>query len=231
MSAGPEPVPAGAAAVLLAAGLGARLGGRPKALIRLNGEPLVCRAVRVLNEAGIDAVTVVLGARAAEVRSVLAPGAAQIVVHEDFRAGQVSSVRAGLAAITRSATAVIVALCDQPLVSAADVGFLLQIHAKRRAAATVPRSAHGRGNPVVLAPRVVAAVLAEGPAVGPRQWLDAHPGEVVYAEVTHHRYAYDLDTVSHCEALVRATGWSCELPASEAADETPVNRQSLSDPT
>lgn len=229
MSAGP--VPARAAAVLLAAGLGARLGGRPKALIRLNGEPLVCRALRILNEAGIDEVTVVLGARAAEVRALLEPGAAQIVVNEHFRAGQVSSVRAGLAAVSRAATAVLVALCDQPLLTAADVDFLLRIHAERRAAATVPRSAHGRGNPVVLAPRVAAAVLAEGPAVGPRQWLDAHPTEVVYAEVTHHRYAFDLDTVSHCEALVRATGWSCELPAPEAAEPHPADRQSLSDPT
>ena len=48
--------------------------GRPKALVELDGEPLVVRALRTLAEGGAAPVVVVLGARADEVRAVLPAG-------------------------------------------------------------------------------------------------------------------------------------------------------------
>ena len=62
----------GAAALLLAAGSGERLGGQPKALLRIDGEPLVRRQVRLLSAAGLEDVVVVVGARAAQARAALA---------------------------------------------------------------------------------------------------------------------------------------------------------------
>ncbi|MYS19246.1 MULTISPECIES: NTP transferase domain-containing protein, partial [unclassified Streptomyces] len=56
------------AGLLLAAGGGRRLGGRPKALLPFGGRPLVEHAVRVLRAGGCAPVHVVLGAAAAEVR-------------------------------------------------------------------------------------------------------------------------------------------------------------------
>ena len=41
-------------AVLLAAGEGARLGGRAKGAIEIAGEPLLLRGLRILSEAGVD---------------------------------------------------------------------------------------------------------------------------------------------------------------------------------
>jgi molybdenum cofactor cytidylyltransferase len=48
-------------AVLLAAGAGTRLGGRPKALLELGGVPLILRQLIALSGAGVDEVVVVLG--------------------------------------------------------------------------------------------------------------------------------------------------------------------------
>ena len=59
-----------AAGLLLAAGAGRRM-GRPKALVELDGEPLVRRALRALTDGGLAPVVVVLGARAADVRPIL----------------------------------------------------------------------------------------------------------------------------------------------------------------
>src|SRR5690242_1276926 len=56
------------AGLLLAAGGGRRLGGRPKALLEHRGRPLVEHAVGVLRAAGCTRVHVVLGARAGAVR-------------------------------------------------------------------------------------------------------------------------------------------------------------------
>lgn len=51
------------AGLLLAAGGGRRLGGRPKALLEHRGHPLVEHAVEVLRTAGCARVHVVLGDR------------------------------------------------------------------------------------------------------------------------------------------------------------------------
>ena len=48
-------------AVLLAAGEGARLGGRAKGAIEIEGEPLLLRGLRILSEVGVDEVVVVTG--------------------------------------------------------------------------------------------------------------------------------------------------------------------------
>ena len=55
------------AGLLLAAGAGRRMGG-PKALVELDGEPLVRRGIRLLTDGGCDPVTVVVGASADLVR-------------------------------------------------------------------------------------------------------------------------------------------------------------------
>jgi len=77
------------AGLVLAAGEGRRFGG-PKAPYLLDGERLVDRAVRVLRDAGVDPVVVVLGAWVGQVPD------ADVVVNAGWREGMGSSLRAGL---------------------------------------------------------------------------------------------------------------------------------------
>ena len=72
--------------------------GRPKALVELDGEPLVVRALRALAEGGAAPLVVVLGARADEVRAVL-PAGVRAVEAPDWADGMGASLRAGLAAL------------------------------------------------------------------------------------------------------------------------------------
>ncbi|NGO73607.1 nucleotidyltransferase family protein, partial [Streptomyces boncukensis] len=89
----------GIAGLLLAAGGGRRLGGRPKALLPYRGRPLVEHAVRVLREGGCAPVYVVLGAAAEEVwERARLPGAV-LVDNPGWPAGMGTSLRAGLAAL------------------------------------------------------------------------------------------------------------------------------------
>ena len=83
----------GAAAVILAAGASVRL-GEPKQLVRLCGERLLERAVRVAAEAGCEPVMVVLGAGAERIAAECRLGAAGVVVNADWAAGM-GAVRAG----------------------------------------------------------------------------------------------------------------------------------------
>src|ERR1700712_7845 len=93
-------------ALILAAGVGRRLGGTgldrpelPKALLEFDGKTLLARHIGILRGLGINAITVVIGFGAEHMRAALAalnegPPIA-IVVNPDFREGSVVSLWAG----------------------------------------------------------------------------------------------------------------------------------------
>jgi CTP:molybdopterin cytidylyltransferase MocA len=106
------------AAVVLAAGESKRL-GEPKQLVRLGGEALLERAVRVAREAGCSPVVVVLGAAAETMLARCSLGEVRVVVNEDWRKGMGGSVRVGVAALRGlGAAGCVLMTCDQPTVSA-----------------------------------------------------------------------------------------------------------------
>jgi CTP:molybdopterin cytidylyltransferase MocA len=80
---------ANTAGLILAAGSGQRFGG-PKAPFVFEGERLVDRSVRILREAGLTKVFVVLGAWVGEVPQ------ATVIENPDFASGMASSLRTGL---------------------------------------------------------------------------------------------------------------------------------------
>ena len=105
------------AAVVLAAGASRRL-GELKQLVRLDGETLVERAVRVCREAGCEPVVVVLGASADLVRERCVLEGALVVVNEEWAEGMGASVRMGIGALVGEVAGCIITTCDQPAVTA-----------------------------------------------------------------------------------------------------------------
>jgi nicotine blue oxidoreductase len=123
--------------------------GRPKALVEIDGEPLVRRALRALGGGGVTPVVVVLGARAADVRAVLPPGV-ESVEAPDWADGMGASLRAGLSALEAGvADAAVVHLVDLPGVAAPVVARLV---AAGTGADVLARAAYaGRpGHPVLI---------------------------------------------------------------------------------
>ena len=135
--------------------------GLPKALVELDGEPLVRRALRTLVEGGAAPVVVVLGARADDVRAVL-PADVAAVEATGWRDGMGASLRAGLAALEDTdATAAVVHLVDLPGVSAAVVSRL--IAAAGRDVLRARRTGAGRGTRCCSGART-------GRGCGTRRW-------------------------------------------------------------
>ncbi|MEV5716122.1 nucleotidyltransferase family protein [Amycolatopsis mediterranei] len=158
------------AGLLLAAGAGRRFGG-PKALVEVDGEPLVLRALRTLAAAGCAPVLVVVGAAADEVRALL-PDPARAVLAEDWATGMGASLRAGLAALdnTEHTVAALVHLVDLPW-AGPDIVARVAAHAS---AETVARAAYDGvpGHPVLLGRRWWGEIAgaARGDR-GARDWL------------------------------------------------------------
>ena len=112
------------AAIVLAAGASTRL-GKPKQLVRLGGETLLERAVRVAGEAGCSPVVVVLGASAAAILSSCELGEARVIVNADWEEGMAASIACGVAAVEGEVDGAVVMACDQPAVTEAHLRALM----------------------------------------------------------------------------------------------------------
>lgn len=162
--------------LLLAAGAGRRM-GTPKALV----DDWLIRSVTVLREGGCDDVTVVLGAAVEEAAKRLS-GEEKVVVAADWARGMSASLRAGLDALTTTATneadAALVHLVDLPDVGADVVGRVARLATPDALA----RAAYvGKpGHPVLIGRHhwvgVVETLVGD---TGAREYLEAHGAALV----------------------------------------------------
>ncbi|KOU47532.1 nucleotidyltransferase family protein [Streptomyces sp. WM6378] len=183
--------------LLLAAGGGRRLGGRPKALLPHRGRPLVENAVRVLREGGCRTVYVVLGAAAQEVRARADLAGCVLIDNPDWAEGMGSSLRAGLEALAKSddaARAALVSLVDQPGIGAEAVARVLAAHRSGDSLAAASYDGK-RGHPVLFGADRWADIAASAMGDrGARAYLKAHEAEIELVECGDVAEPYDIDT-------------------------------------
>ncbi|MFJ2060437.1 NTP transferase domain-containing protein [Streptomyces sp. NPDC087908] len=185
------------AGLLLAAGGGRRLGGRPKALLTHRGRPLVEYAVGVLRAAGCEVVHVVLGASAGLVRERAELPGCVLVDNPEWGEGMGSSLRAGLASLAadpRGVDAALVLLVDQPGIGAEAVARVRAAYEGRESLAAASYDGQ-RGHPVLFGAAHWAGIaeLAVGDR-GARDYLAAHRDAITPVDCSDVAEPYDIDT-------------------------------------
>jgi len=196
------------AAVLLAAGEARRMQGIDKRLLAIDGEPLVRRWLRLLREAGVGDVVLVTGDRAERLAPHLHGAQARVVHHADWAQGQQSSVLVGLGALAPGFDAAMIALCDLPLLEAADLARLIDAFVHRPAGIGIQVPVHDgqRGHPVIVSAEVVARVLADPVRAGLRAFIDGHRALVRRVEAGSDHVCFDLDTPGDIARLEERVG-------------------------
>ncbi|PNH78786.1 nicotine blue oxidoreductase [Arthrobacter sp. AFG20] len=190
--------------VLLSAGAGTRLGRGPKALLPFRGRTLVEVLADVLLDGGCREVVVVLGAGAGDVRGRTDLARHTVVENPAWAGGMGSSFQAGLDG-ARQEDHVLVALVDQPGLTAETVARLLRAHRPGRVTAAAYADASGqfrRGHPLLLdaSLRAEAAASAGGDA-GARFFLQAHPELIDLVDCSDQSGGEDLDTPDQLHLL------------------------------
>lgn len=201
-------------AVLLAAGSASRMGHRPKCLLELGGVSLIRRQLIALSGAGVDELVVVLGHHAERIEPAVRDFPVTLVRNPDPDAGQVSSLRLGLQALTGKIDSVLVALADQPLINSQDINDLIGAYKKRPEGTEVvqPTVDGLPGNPVMFSQSVREQILAGAASVGCRQWQAANPQAVHPWASSNLRYRTDVDSPEDIEALAARTGHRLRWP-------------------
>jgi len=166
-------------ALVLAAGLGARFGGR-KMLSPWRGGVLLDGALAAAFNAPVEGVVVVVGAdgdevaEAARARAMALGHADRLTIarNADYAQGLASSLKTGLAGLPDDAAGVLVFLGDMPLVPPA-VAAQLAAALSSGAPAAAPVRRGRRGHPVALSRSLFALLASLAGDQGARGVLDA----------------------------------------------------------
>lgn len=189
------------AGVVLAAGASVRL-GQPKQLLRYRGETLIHRIVRLAQAAGLEPLHVVVGHRGREVAAALGglDVAVTVVANPGWRQGMGGSLARGIASLPATAAAALVLVTDQPQLSAALLGAILDRYRSGDAALVACRYASGAlGVPALFARRHFAELAALAGDRGARALFTRHAAAL--AEVSFPAGDRDVDTPADVAAL------------------------------
>lgn len=161
-------------AIVLAAGASSRL-GQSKQLLQVEGEPLLRRIARVSCESNADRTLVVLGDNEREHGRIIRDLPLYICIHSDWERGMGSSLKAGMEFIQSflsDTTAVIVVVCDQPLLTTDHLNHLIDKYKSTRAPVVASAYSNVLGVPVLFDASLFDGIRRIDDAHGARQIID-----------------------------------------------------------
>jgi molybdenum cofactor cytidylyltransferase len=167
------------AAVILSAGASSRM-GRPKALLPYRESTFLEHLIQATRHPRIGVTRVVLGAGAAEIRTIARLDPDVVVLNPRWEQGQLSSICEGIRSLEGVATDGIV-LCpvDHPLVSAALVHNLIERFSSSGKSIVLPTYNGRRGHPVIFSSTLYGELLAAPADKGARAIVWAHAADVL----------------------------------------------------
>lgn len=105
--------------------------GRSKQMLDVKGEKLLVKTIQTVLRAGLSPVIIVLGSDVDGHRKLIRDLPVTIVHNPHWQSGMGSTIKAGLQQLTSkhpSPEAVVIAVCDQPLLSAETISNLISQH-------------------------------------------------------------------------------------------------------
>jgi molybdenum cofactor cytidylyltransferase len=174
--------------------------GRPKLLLELRGRPVVRHVVDRVIAAGIGQVLVVTGPDNDALARALAGLDVRFAVNPSPESGQGSSVGVGVSALAAGTTAVLIALGDQPDVSAEVIPALIEALKQPGKTIAAPRYADGLGNPVLFAASVFPELRTLAGDRGARAVVERDPSRLAVVDIGS-PMPRDIDTPEDYESL------------------------------
>ena len=182
-------------AVLLAAGRSERMGRNNKLLLNVDGIPLVRKsAINILNS-NVKFMTVVTGFDENKIVNALSGLNVNFVKNINFREGLSSSLKAGLANITPTPSAVIICLADMPKIQPEHINQLIENFDPLKGwEICIPTNNGKRGNPVLIGSRFFPYIFETSGDFGAKQVMKQHSDKIVEVEIGTSDIHFDIDT-------------------------------------
>jgi CTP:molybdopterin cytidylyltransferase MocA len=196
-------------AVVPAGGRSTRM-GRPKLALPLGGRAVVEHVVAALRNGGAGRVLVVVGPHTPELAPLAEAAGADVCLLPEATAGMRETVEHGLRWLEdrhrpQPDDAWLLAPADLPMLDAAVVRRLIEIHAGRPVQSILAPVYEGRrGHPSLISWRHVPGIRALPAGQGINVYMRQHAAETLAVPVTSAGVLCDLDTPEDYERLRRA---------------------------
>jgi molybdenum cofactor cytidylyltransferase len=194
-------------AVVLAAGESSRM-GRPKALLPIEGVRFIERIVNSLKSTKVGKILVVLGHNAEEMRQKIADLPVLIVVNNEYKKGQLSSLVAAIRDIqSRQSSAeldgILVHLVDHPYVNPILVDVMIDRFYESKKLIVVPRYHGRRGHPVIFSRSLFSELLNAALDQGAKTVVHAHQKDTLEIDTEDEGVTIDIDTPEEYRQFVK----------------------------
>jgi len=140
--------------------------------------------VSVLRDSSIDRVSVVLGARAQMIREAMDLSGVDVVVNDDYREGQLSSLAAGLKSLPNGTEAILLCLVDNPLITREVVNGVIGAFREACKPIVVPVFEGRRGHPTLFARAMFDSLLKAPADKGARHVVHSNEDQVFEVPVS-----------------------------------------------
>ena len=167
--------------------------GEPKQLLPLGETTIVETVVDNMLGAKFDEVIVVVGHRAAEIRTQLGTRSIKAVFNPDYRDGMLTSAQTGVRACVNS-DAFALMLVDQPFITSTLIDRVIDAYVRTEKCIAVPSYNYKRGHPVIFDQKYASDILALTPeSDGVRTLFKKYSHDIHYVTVGTDAVLRDID--------------------------------------
>ena len=196
-------------AIVLAAGISKRM-GRPKMVLPWGLTSVLGQVVQVIAEAGVHEILVVTGGDKhiveSEILRLTSTFPVRSVFNENYETGgMMSSVQAGVRAISPESNAVLIALGDQPQIKLDTIIQVISCHEKTMAEIVVPSYNKKRGHPILISVDSLPALEAFGESRSLRDYLNSKQDQIEYVDADA-SILMDIDTPDDYQLYSKGKG-------------------------
>ncbi len=188
-------------AVILAAGQSRRM-GKPKLTLPWGSTTVIEQVVSTLLNAGITQIVVVIGGAGEAIEALLHGYPVQLVLNAEYaRSEMIRSLQIGIEALGPSCQAALIALGDQPTITAEVVKKVVEAYDRTRASIVIPSYQMHRGHPWLVQRSLWPDLLALAEEQTLREFLQGHLDQISYIQVNTPGILEDLDTPEDYQRL------------------------------
>lgn len=185
-------------AIVLAAGLSARMEGKNKMLLPFNGKTVIEKVVENITASGVGEVIVVTGRDALTVHDLLQYSSLKIIYNNDFADGMTTSIQQGIYAA--NGDGYMICLGDMPFITPEEYRKLNDSFEEQRrmneACICIAEYQNQKGNPVIFSSFYKKQILDHSSMEGCKGVVQANKENVFVVEMVLGNILKDIDTLT-----------------------------------
>ncbi len=187
--------------IILAAGLSSRFGS-PKALVEINGEPLIVRLQKEVISSQVTDLIIVTGAHQGAITPfILKHKNIKVVYNKDYKLGQTCSFKIGLRAVSPAAQGIMLLPVDYPLITADLLKDLISSFVSAKPYILIPTYNGKKGHPPLFHYHAKEEILKLPNDVGLNTFEHANITRVLFFPAKDEKCVVSFNTPSEWEDI------------------------------